>query len=57
METCQDLRNIPNLLIVEQVNDASPWETVIFVVHVADCKELSRWVWESSFLIAAEGAN
>lgn len=57
MEACQDLRNIPNLLIVEQVNDASPWETVIFVVHVADCKELSRWVWESSFLISAEGAN
>lgn len=42
LETCHGLRNIPSLLIVEQVNDASPRETVVFVVHVADCKELGR---------------
>lgn len=34
-------RDDPNLLIVEQVNDVSPQEAAVPIVHFAGCRELS----------------
>lgn len=44
--------DVPNLLTVQQVNDVSPQETVVPVVHFAGYKELSTEVLECSFFVA-----
>lgn len=44
--------DVPNLLTVQQVNDVSPHETVVPVVHFAGYEELSTKVLECSFFVA-----
>ena len=45
-------RYVPNFQIVEQLNDVSPQESVVPVVHFAGYKELNTEVLECSFFVA-----